>query len=167
MEKINAIYPESVVLLAEDLSKANVLLECPRADLLHFATHGILEPENPLFSSLLLADGRLFLHEIFDLELNADMVTLSACNTALGKLTRGDEIVGLCRGFIYAGTPSIIATLWSVLDTSTTELMVKFYEALKTGKSRSESLREAQLETAQKHPHPYYWAPFILIGDWR
>jgi CHAT domain-containing protein len=169
-------------------------------DIIHFASHGELNPQSPLFSSIRLAnendeDGRLEVHEIFNLDLEkASLVTLSACETGLGKLTNGDELIGLTRGFIYAGTPSIVASLWEVNDKSTSDLMNLFYKNLKTH-SKVEALRMAQLEMingdtgrgivrgvggivsseAKDSPqssatvngsHPYFWAPFILLGDW-
>ena len=106
------------------------------------------------------------MHEIFNLELpQTDLVTLSACETQLGELSAGDELVGLSRAFIYAGTPSLVATLWSVDDKSTRFLMERFYGYLKEGHGKASALRQAQLETMEEYPSPYYWAPFTLFGD--
>src|SRR5262249_29936455 len=142
-------------------------------------------------------DGRLEVREIFGMDLKANLVVLSGCDTALGKLSTGDELVGLTRAFIYAGTPSVVASLWSVDDNSTAQLMASFYRNLKT-MSKVEALRQAQLglirgegqsdllarrgvggigklgETVKSESrsqdsistsHPYFWAPFILVGD--
>ncbi|MBI2175012.1 MAG: CHAT domain-containing protein, partial [Candidatus Omnitrophica bacterium] len=155
-----------------------------------------------LSSAILLAkdgkeDGRLEVREIFGMGLKANLVVLSACETGLGKLSSGDELVGLTRAFIYAGTPSVVASLWKVEDSSTAALMGSFYRNLKT-MSKVEALRQAQLElirgqgssdllaqrgvggigklgeVPQTKPaspssvstsHPYFWAPFILVGD--
>jgi hypothetical protein len=104
--------------------------------------------------------------EVWNLNLeNADLVTLSACQTQLGELSVGDELVGLSRAFIYAGTPSLVASLWSVEDESTAYLMEHFYGYLKEGMGKAEALRQAKLDTMEKYPSPYHWAAFTLIGD--
>jgi len=144
---------------------------------LHFATHGLIDEAKPDLSSLVLTSGRnsgedgfLQAAEIFDLKLNADLVVLSACQTGLGKLIRGEGMVGLTRAFMYAGTPSVLVSLWSVSDMSTAALMGEFYKNLIKNKfSKTDALRKAQitLMSDEKYAHPFYWAPFVLIGDWR
>jgi len=139
-------------------------------DILHLATHSYLNQFNPLFSYIKLApeeeeDGRLEVHEVFELGLSAYLVTLSACNTKIGKLTAGDEIVGLCRAFIYAGTPSVLVSLWEVDDKSTALLMSSFYKNLKI-MDKAKALRRAQLEVMRNHSHPFHWASFLLVGDY-
>jgi CHAT domain-containing protein len=96
-------------------------------------------------------------------------VTLSACETALSKIQGGDDLVGLSRGFIYAGTPSLLATLWKVDDASTAKLMELFYGNWKKGMTKPEALRQAQLtlKSMPQYRHPFYWAPLVMIGDWR
>ncbi|MEW6600673.1 MAG: CHAT domain-containing protein [Nitrospirota bacterium] len=148
-------------------------------NVIHFASHGEFNERQPLQSGLLLArdgenDGFLQVHEIFDMDLkNANLVTLSACETALSKIQGGDDLVGLSRGFIYAGTPSILATLWKVDDASTAALMEDFYRNWKQGISKPEALRRAQIKWMRQsrgnreYSHPFYWAPFEMIGDWR
>jgi CHAT domain-containing protein len=173
-------------------------------DILHFATHAELKQDDPLSSAILLAkeykeDGRLEVREIFGMNLKANLVVLSGCETGLGKLSTGDELVGLTRAFIYAGTPSVMASLWKVDDASTAHLMSNFYRNLKT-MTKVEALRQAQLalirgsgqsellarrgvggigklgETPKpalpapsslsiSTSHPYFWAPFVLMGD--
>jgi CHAT domain-containing protein len=137
--------------------------------MLHFAVHAELNEEDPMSSALLLAgdgkdDGRLKVGEIFSLNLKAGMVVLSACETGLGKLNSGDEMVGLTRAFIYAGTPSVVTTLWKVNDRSSYELMREFYQRLKTVK-KSEALRQAQLKTMKEFPEPFYWAAYQPTGE--
>ena len=136
---------------------------------LHIASHGTFNADSPLTSALLLAkdaenDGTLTVGELYSMRLNADLVTLSACETGLGKIANGDDVVGLTRGFLYAGSRSIVASLWKVDDEATAYLMTRFYGALK-GTSKREALRLAQLETRKKYPHPYYWAAFQLTGE--
>jgi CHAT domain-containing protein/tetratricopeptide (TPR) repeat protein len=113
-------------------------------------------------------DGLLQVYEIFNLKLNADLVVLSACETGLGKEVKGEGLIGLTRAFLYAGTPSVVVSLWKVLDTSTADLMVRFYRQLKDGGlSKTEALQRAQLEMIRRgvFAHPHYWAPFILVGE--
>jgi CHAT domain-containing protein len=113
-------------------------------------------------------DGLLQVYEIFDLKLNADLVVLSACETGLGKEVKGEGLIGLTRAFLYAGTPSVVVSLWKVSDRSTAELMVSLYQHLKeSAVSKAEALQQAQLKLIQKgrYAHPYYWAPFVLVGE--
>jgi CHAT domain-containing protein/Tfp pilus assembly protein PilF len=144
---------------------------------IHFATHGLINEDKPDLSSLVITseinsgeDGFLQASEIFNLKLNADLVVLSACQTGLGKLVRGEGMVGLTRAFMYAGTPSVVVSLWSVSDFSTSILMGEFYKNLiKNNLTKTDALRKAQLSLIgdPKYSHPFYWAPFILVGDWR
>jgi len=136
---------------------------------LHFASHGVFDPEQPLQSGLLLSkdatnDGNLTVAELYDLKLNADLVTLSACETALGKIANGDDVVGFTRGFLYAGAKSIVSSLWKVDDVATYRLMQSFYSNLNKLDKRS-SLRQAQLNLKKQYSHPYYWAAFQLTGS--
>jgi len=145
-------------------------------DVLHFACHGEFNDRQPMQSGLLLAeagdeDGRLQVHEIFGLNLaGTNLVALSACETGLGKTTTGDDMVVLSRAFIYAGTPTLLASLWEVDDESTSRLMEKFYARWrKQGLPKAKALRQAQLELKSMPglAHPYYWAAFEVFGDWR
>jgi len=137
----------------------------------HFACHGVFDAGSPLRSALLLApdnenDGRLTARELFNTQLRTSLVTLSACQTGLAKITPGDDLVGLMRGFIFAGASTVVASLWSVDDRATSVLMERFYENLKRH-PKAEALRQAQLTTMQDFRHPGYWAAFTLTGDGR
>lgn len=147
--------------------------------ILHFATHGLLNSLHPELSGVVLSlvdqkgqpqDGFLRLHEIYNLKLGADLVVLSACQTALGKEVKGEGLLGLTRGFMYAGAARVVSSLWNVDDHATAELMRHFYEGmLKEGKPASLALRDAQVDLwkqKQWRP-PYYWAAFALQGEWR
>ncbi|MDJ0715807.1 MAG: CHAT domain-containing protein, partial [Prochloraceae cyanobacterium] len=150
-----------------------------RYRIVHFATHGLLDTKSPELSGLVLSlvdrqgngiNGFLRLHEIFNLDLNADLVILSACQTGLGQNVRGEGLVGLTRGFMYAGTPRVVVSLWSVADEATAEFMSRFYtNFLKKGLTATEALRATQLEMQQetKWKSPYFWAAFTLQGEWR
>jgi CHAT domain-containing protein len=164
-----AIRPQSRVLLRKEATEGALRQYGHRYSYIHFATHGRFNPQEPLQSALLLApdsqhNGKLTVDKIYSLNLNANLVTLSACETGLGKITTGDDLLGLTRGFLYAGCSSIVASLWKVDDLATAYLMSRFYSELdKTDKQ--EALRRAQLETKRKYPHPYYWASFVLTGS--
>jgi len=114
-------------------------------------------------------DGFLHTNEVFNLNLNADLVVLSACETGLGKLRNGEGMIGISRGFLFAGVPSLVASLWQVDDESTAIIMKGFYEYLKKGLNKSQALRHAKLDYIAASPNqgkdPYYWAPFILSGN--
>jgi len=139
--------------------------------LVHIAAHSDYVPTNPLFSAILLQpddanDGRLETHEVFDLDLpQTDLVVLSACETHSGELSAGDEIVGLERAFIRAGSPSLLTTLWVVDDVTAKAPMTRFYTHLRNGIPKAEALRLVQLEIREQHQYPYHWAGFILVGD--
>jgi CHAT domain-containing protein len=140
-------------------------------ELIHLATHGVMVREQPMYSYLVLApsdeeDGMLTVREIFGLNLNARLVVLSACETGLGSLSSGDEIIGLSRAFLYAGAKDVIVSLWSVADDPTAYLMTRFYSYLEEHNA-VQALRLAQLDTRKQYSLPVYWAPFQLIGTGR
>lgn len=135
---------------------------------LHVASHGKFDAQAPLASALMLArdaenDGNLTVAELYGLSMSADLVTLSACETGLGQVASGDDVVGLGRGFLYAGARSIVVSLWSVGDEATSYLMLRFYANLRSADKR-QALRAAQLETRNRYPHPFFWGAFYLIG---
>jgi len=141
---------------------------------LHLATHGFANQNTPDLSGLLLArdsvsveDGVLHLPEIYNLDLNADLVVVSACESGTGKLAKGEGLIGLTRGFLYAGARNLLVSLWKVNDWSTADLMLACYTQILKGNSKAEALRDAKQHLMQSNPDyakPYYWAPFILIG---
>ncbi len=158
----------ATVLVRSDATELQVKKLAETAGLVHFATHGELNESDPLSSALLLVpgggeDGRLEVRELFGLDLHARLVVLSACETGLGKLSSGDELVGLQRAFLYAGTPAVVTTLWSVDDRASYELMRAFYNRLGDA-GPAAALRQAQLETRRAFPHPFAWAGFGLTG---
>jgi len=168
-KEVARVYPKSEVYLKEQASKPKAISLSSKYDVLHFAVHAEFSEDDPLSSALLLAgegkeDGRLRVEEIFSLDLKADMVVLSACETGLGKLSNGDELIGLTRAFIYAGTPSVVTTLWKVNDRSSYEFMREFYSNLRSAK-KSEALRQAQLKTMERFPEPFFWAAYGLTGE--
>ena len=158
--------------------KAKALGE--QGSLIHFACHGLADEASPLDSSLALTvparwqsgrdNGLLQAWEIFEqVRIDADLVTLSACRTAVGKEMSGEGVLGLTRAFQYAGARSVLASLWNVSDESTGELMKRFYRHLRQGRSKDVALQLAQVEMIRRPAlsHPYRWAAFQLAGDWQ
>ncbi len=157
-------------LTGQAATKDEVVRRIFNAQIVHFATHGLLDPNAGAFqSALALAptsddSGFLTVFELQSLKLNADLVVLSACDTALGKIS-GDGVPGFSRSFLTAGTPSLMVSLWSVPDESTSYLMEHFYQRLQSGQDKAQSLRGAMLDTKQKFPNPGSWAAFTLLGE--
>jgi CHAT domain-containing protein len=178
---VNTLFqPDSRALLGKTATESTFKQLASQYRLLHLATHAYFNKLNPLLSGLELEsdeanDGQLELHEILGMKLNADLVTLSACQTGLGsghfaEVPAGDDFVGLTRAFLYAGSTSVLATLWEVDDGSTLVLMKHFYAGLKqAGESedKAAALARAQraLLSSGTYNHPYYWAPFVLVGE--
>jgi CHAT domain-containing protein len=165
---VSTLSPDSRMMIRREASETNFRKASPSFERLHFATHGKFQAESPLESRLYLAkdgenDGMLTAGEIYTMSMDTDLVTLSACETGLGKVAGGDDVVGLTRGFLFAGSRSIVASLWSVDDQSTAELMRTFYENL-TNMSKDKALSEAQIRIRKSFPHPYFWAAFQLTG---
>lgn len=158
----------SRVLVRKEASETNFKKASGIFSRIHFAMHGKFQADNPLASGLYLAkdaenDGVLTVSELYSMSLEADLVTLSACETGLGKVANGDDVVGLTRGFLYAGSRSIVASLWSVDDNATAELMKAFYRNLPR-MNKQEALRQAQMAARKTFPHPFFWAAFQLTG---
>jgi CHAT domain-containing protein len=180
-EMITAVSPAGRALLALDFRASRETALSPELSgyrIVHFATHGVIDSATPALSGLMLStvgehgeprEGFLGLRDIYNLRLGADLVVLSACETALGKEVRGEGLVGLTQGLLYAGAKQVVATLWRVEDRSTAELMSRFYHALLVeGRSPAAALRLAQLAIRQdkRWRSPYYWSGFVLQGDW-
>ncbi|MEO8591908.1 MAG: CHAT domain-containing protein [Candidatus Solibacter sp.] len=160
------VLPDSRVYLGPEAT-SKVLREWgAESRFVHIATHGWFRRDNPMFSSISLGDGPLNLFDLYQLELPCELVTLSGCGTGLHMVVGGDELLGLVRGLLYAGSQSVLVTLWDVNDQSTAEFMALFYEAFKANKNKALALREAMAEIRRRYRHPYYWAPFILVGKY-
>ncbi|MDQ3664989.1 MAG: CHAT domain-containing protein [Acidobacteriota bacterium] len=166
IDSLAALFPEAVTLLDERATLAALREEAPSADFLHLACHGQFRPDNPLFSSLQLADGWLTVRDAYNLNLSCDLVVLSACETGVSAVAPGEELLGLARGFLSAGSPSLVLSLWTVDDKSTVHMMSDFYERLLAGDAPAAALRYAQCQLLRLHPHPFFWSPFVLVGRW-
>ena len=155
---------------AETLTNETATLEAlkaraPGCDILHLACHGLFRADNPMFSALKLQDGWLTAADVMQLNLKDVLVTLSACESGRGTVVQGDEVIGLPRAFLGAGAASVVVSLWLVQDETTVTLMTHWYRQLCEQMGRAAALRAAQQALREKFPHPYYWAPFVLIGQ--
>jgi CHAT domain-containing protein len=181
-EQILTVAPRAANLKAVDFKASRATVtggDLSQYRYVHFATHGYLDSERPDLSAIVLSlvdeqgkpqDGFLRAHEIYNLNLPAELVVLSACQTGLGKEIKGEGLVGLTRGFMYAGSRRVVVSLWNVNDKATAELMQRFYRGiLKDHETPAASLREAQTEMwrQKRWQSPYYWAAFVLQGDWK
>ncbi|MFQ5752936.1 MAG: CHAT domain-containing protein, partial [bacterium] len=168
---------QNCIFTGDRATEENFKREAEDYSILHLATHFLTDDNQPLYSKIALAqnksaieDGYLQTYEVFNMRLNADLVVLSACNTGLGKLRRGEGMIGIARAFLFAGVPSLVVSLWNVNDESTSMIMKNFYKHLKAGLNNKQALRLAKLDYIKSSQNygkdPFYWAPFILIGDW-
>lgn len=170
---IRTIYPGSMILIGNQATETNCRNQMSAFDIIHIACHGLFNDNYPLLSSLVLSpdsrnDGFLEVHELYNLNLtNSSLVILSACETGLSLIKKNDDVIGLVRGFLYAGVPSMVASLWKVDDEATASLMSNFHLLLKLGNSKGEALRKAQLQLmrTERTRHPYFWAAFVLYGS--
>jgi CHAT domain-containing protein len=170
---VSRTLPQSEVFLRKNANKTNLKANAAGFRFLHLAMHGVFDTKNPLDSALLLApeklddpqSGRLTIGDLYTMRIDVDLVTLSACESGLGGIGNGDELIGLSRGFMYAGARSILSSLWQVDDQATAILMEVFYRSRGQGMASGEALREAQREVRSKgYIHPFFWAAFQLTG---
>jgi CHAT domain-containing protein len=181
-DAIALLVPEGQRLEAVDFvaSRATAMsAEVSQYRIVHFATHGLVNSRHPELSGIVLSlvdqkgqpqNGFLRLYEIYNLKLNADLVVLSACQTALGKEIKGEGLIGLTRGFMYAGAPRVVASLWRIDDRATAELMTRFYRGmLRDGLRPAAALRAAQVSMwrDRRWAAPHYWAAFTIQGEWK
>lgn len=163
---VASLFTNSVCLIDEAATLEALRSEAPGADVIHLACHGQFRSDNPWFSALHLRDGAVTAEWLQGLSLNQAMVVLSACETGLSEQGQGDEMVGLVRAFLVAGASRVLAALWPVDDAVTEQFMGVFYGELVAGAVGACALQSAQRSVMQVHPHPYYWAGFVLQGGW-
>jgi CHAT domain-containing protein len=164
VKKVAASIPESDLFIGDSATADVLRSKGQQSRLIHIATHGYFRQDNPMFSGVRLGDGILSLYDLYQMKLPAELVTLSGCATGLNVVADGDELLGLLRGIIYAGAQAALLTLWDVQDQSTTEFMTSFYAHLNRSNDKSKALRNATIELRDIYPHPYFWAPFFLVG---
>ncbi|MBZ5667286.1 MAG: CHAT domain-containing protein [Acidobacteriia bacterium] len=166
-EEVNAlarILPKAKLFVGDDATEDVLHTHGPRSKSVHIATHGYFRQDNPMFSSIRLGTSHLSLYDMAHLQLPVELAVLSGCATGLNVITPGDELMGLVRGLLQAGAQSLVLSLWDVHDDSTKEFMVEFYTQLQQGCSKAEAMQTASLRLRESRPHPYHWAPFLLIG---
>jgi CHAT domain-containing protein len=152
---------------ANDAATTEMLrLQSGAVDVLHLACHAQFRSDNPLFSGVKLSDGWFTARDAYGLRLNCGLVTLSACETGINEVAPGDELLGLTRGFLSAGSPTVMLSLWTIDDEATSELMTTFYKELAQKKSPATALRSAQVKLLEQRPHPFFWSPFVVVGRW-
>jgi CHAT domain-containing protein len=164
VEALSSILPNSKLFLGEAATEEVLRTHGRTSRVVHIATHGYFRQDNPMFSSIRLGGSHLSLYDISYLQLPADLVVLSGCATGLNVVTPGDELMGLVRGLLQAGAQSLVLSLWDVHDESTKDFMVGFHTRLQSGSSLAEAMQVTMQELRRSYPHPYYWAPFSLIG---
>ena len=163
-QSVAALLPEAKLYLGEQATAKILLERGPETALLHIATHGVYRSDNPMFSGIRLGDGYVNLYDLYQLRLNAKLVTLSGCATGMNFVAAGDELLGLQRGLFYAGATTLLLSLWDVHDRSTAELMQEFYRSYMQNGDAALALRGAMRILRRENPHPYFWAPFVLVG---
>src|SRR3989440_1279158 len=163
-QSVAALLPKSSLHVGDRATSSVLREEGPQSGLLHLATHGIYRQDNPMFSGIRLGDGYLNLYDLYQMRLDARLVTLSGCATGMNFVAAGDELLGLQRGLFCAGATTLLLSLWDVHDQSTSQLMQFFYrDFLRTG-NMAGALQHAMQELRRENPHPYFWAPFVLVG---
>jgi CHAT domain-containing protein len=161
---VASILPNAELFVGHDASEQVLREKGSHSRLVHIATHGSFRHDNPMFSGIRLGSSYLSLYDLYQLRLNADLVTLSGCATGLNVVAAGDELLGLIRGLLFAGARSLLLSLWDVHDRTTAELMKGFYQRFCAGEGMAKALQGAMVQLRQSYPHPYYWAPFMLVG---
>lgn len=167
--EIKSVFPDSTVFVGRNATETRAKELTGDYSVVHFAVHAELNEQAPRETALLLTpdgsnDGSFSVDEVFGMTISSSLVVLSACETQLGSVSRGDELIGMTRAFIYAGAPSVITTLWKVNDKASYLLMREFYQNVRTMR-KPEALRRAQISLIASHPHPFYWAAFLISGD--
>jgi CHAT domain-containing protein len=161
---LGKLFPDSRIISGEAATRAAFSEAAQAASFVHVATHANFRHDNPMFSSFKLADGYVTALDLFSMNCRTNLVALSGCQSGLAEVSGGDDLLGLIRGFLYAGARSLLLSLWSVNDQSTTALMAEFYTEWQQGANKAKALQSAMRTVRETFPHPFYWAPFILAG---
>jgi CHAT domain-containing protein len=164
VQAVAGILPGNKIFLGSNATAAKLREEGAHARLIHIATHGFFRQDNPMFSGIRLGDGYLSLHDIDQLHLPAQLITLSGCATGLTVVAAGDELLGLVRGLLHAGGEALLLSLWDVHDRTTSEFMKHFYSHYSAQRNNVAALQSAMSAIRAQSPHPYFWAPFKLVG---
>jgi CHAT domain-containing protein len=165
VQSVASILPKTELFLGGQATAEVLKTKGAQSALLHIATHGTYRQDNPMFSGIRLGDGYLNLYDLYQMRLSARHVSLSGCATGMNFVAAGDELLGLQRGLFCAGAASLLLALWDVHDRSTAELMQAFYKGFTESSDMASSLQSAMKQLRQQNPHPYFWAPFVLVGQ--
>jgi CHAT domain-containing protein len=165
VQSVASILPGAELFLGDQASTEVLKTKGSKSSLLHVATHGTYRQDNPMFSGIRLGDGYLNLYDLYQMRFSARHVTLSGCATGMNFVAAGDELLGLQRGLFCAGASSLLLSLWDVHDSSTSQLMQSFYKGFIESGDMAASLQSAMKQLRQQNPHPYFWAPFVLVGQ--
>ncbi len=165
VQALTAVLEGAELFLGRNATEQVLRNQGPHSRMIHIATHGRFRQDNPMFSAIRMGDSYLSLFDLYQLRLPVELITLSGCSTGLNVVSGGDELIGLARGLLHAGAQSLVLSLWDVHDQSTAEFMVAFYGLLRQGQNKAAALRRAMLAMRSSYPHPYQWAPFVLIGS--
>jgi CHAT domain-containing protein/tetratricopeptide (TPR) repeat protein len=163
-EHVAAALGNARLFIGEEATEEKLRIFGAQSQFIHIATHGYFRQDNPMFSSIRLGSSLLSLFDIYQLNLNAELVTLSGCGTGMNVVVAGDELIGLVRGLLYAGAQTLMVSLWEVHDESTAEFMRDFYDFYRQQSNKAAALRHAILKLRNRKPHPYYWAAFAMVG---
>jgi len=164
IQAVASLFPDAQVFLGPEAT-VHQLKRHGDSQFVHIATHGLFRRDHPMFSSIRLGDGPVNVYDLYELRLSAELVTLSGCGTGLSVVVEGDEQLGLVRGLLHAGARAVLLTLWDADDRSTADFMKRFYERLQEGWSKAHAAQEGIRELRDRYPHPFFWAPFVLIGS--
>lgn len=164
VQSVAPLLPHPELLVGAQATSVRLKEKGAESSLLHIATHGSYRQDNPMFSGIRLGDGYLNLYDLYQMRFPAKLVTLSGCATGMNFVSAGDELLGLERGLFCAGATSLLLSLWDVHDRSTAKLMHAFYQSYIETEDMSGSLQTAMKQVREENPHPYFWAPFVLIG---
>jgi CHAT domain-containing protein len=165
VQAVAAILPNPGLFVGGEASEKVLREQGPGSRVIHIASHGVFRQDTPMFSGIRLGDTFLTLYDLHRLRLPADLITLSGCSTGVNAISAGDELIGLTRGLLFAGARSLLLSQWDVSDIGTELFMKEFYSRFFQQRNRALALRGAMLELRKTYPHPFYWAPFILVGD--
>jgi tetratricopeptide (TPR) repeat protein len=165
IDAVASVLPGARVFFGPEATRERLRVHGAACRIVHLATHGRFRRDNPMFSSIRLGDGPLGVYDLYQLALAADLVTLSGCSTGRTAVVGGDELLGLIRGLLYAGARAVLLTLWDAHDRSAADFMMAFYTRLRSGNGQADAVRHAMREIREKHAHPFFWAPYTLVGD--
>lgn len=165
LRRLKALCPDARLLEDESATRDAFVENSNASEFLHIATHAVFRQDNPMFSSFKLADGWFTAFDLFSMVCQTNLVTLSGCQSGMSEVAGADDLLGLMRGFLYAGARSLLLSLWNVNDESTAALMTRFYQEWRKGAAKSTAFRNSMLAIRADYPNPFYWAPFLLVGN--